>query len=69
MKSNDPVPEAAPEAESADQPAARPRRGETAADRRGFLHRLASFGLGEEPDHLLVPRTRLLPAESSDAGD
>ncbi|HEU4801502.1 MAG TPA: hypothetical protein VFS94_12850 [Gemmatimonadales bacterium] len=69
MKTNDQAPEDAPEAEPAAKPATKPQREEAAADRRGFLHRLASFGLGEEPDHLLVPRPRLLPAESSEAGD
>ena len=69
LKSDDPVLENAPEAEFADQPPAKAKHEEAAADRRGFLHRLASFGLGEGPEHLLVPRTRLQPAETSETGD
>jgi hypothetical protein len=69
LNTNDLEPEGAQDAKSGAQPPAKAKSEETAADRRGFLHRLASFGLGEEPDHLLVPRTRLQTAEPGEAGD
>ena len=67
MKNNDEMPGQAPD--PAEEPPVKLRDDGSAAARRGFLHRLASFGLGEGPDQLLVPRTRLSPADVPDTGD
>lgn len=68
MTNNDEVRETSPEAAPDPQPAKLADEG-ASAERRGFLHRLASFGLGEGPAQLLVPRTELKPADLADTGD
>ncbi len=68
MRNNDETSGHTPETDS-EQPPAKPKEDGSAAARRGFLHRLASFGLGEDPAQLLAPRTRLQPADLPDTGD